>query len=182
MTVNRNSPRTAAWVLFAACATPLLCQLGSEPQKQLPPPAVNWTQEQDQKNMMDQLGIHVLRSGASGNESDPNHSNYDESKANPWPDYPDPLTLKSGQKVTTSEMWWKQRRPEIVEDFDREVYGRVPANVPQGARTVKVTDHEFVGRVPVIAKRILGHVNNASYPLIDVDIEMVLVTPASAHG
>lgn len=28
--------------------------------------------------MMDQLGIRALRPGASGNESDPNHSNYDE--------------------------------------------------------------------------------------------------------
>jgi hypothetical protein len=61
MTVNRISPRTAAWVLFAACATPLLCQFGNEPQKPLPPPAVNWTQEQDQKNMTDQLGIQALR-------------------------------------------------------------------------------------------------------------------------
>jgi hypothetical protein len=79
MTVNRISPRTAARVLLAACATPLLCQSGNEPQKQLSPPAVNWTQEHDQKNMMDQLGIQALRPGASGNEGDPNHSNYDES-------------------------------------------------------------------------------------------------------
>jgi len=34
--------------------------------------------------------------------------------------------LKNGQKVTTAQMWWEQRRPEIVEDFDREIYGRVP--------------------------------------------------------
>ena len=33
-----------------------------------------------------------------------------------------------GKKVTTAEMWWKQRRPEIVEDMEREVYGRVPKN------------------------------------------------------
>jgi hypothetical protein len=71
--------------------------------------------------MMDQLGIQALRPGASGNESDPNHSNYDESKANPWPNYPDPLTLKNGQRVTTPEMWWKQRLPEIVADFDSEM-------------------------------------------------------------
>jgi len=25
---------------------------------------------------------------------------------------------------------WKQRRAEIVEDFDREIYGRVPKNTP----------------------------------------------------
>src|SRR5580692_11177389 len=75
MTMNRINPRTAAWFLLAACATPLLCQFSNEPQKQLPPPAVNWTQEQDQKDMLHQLGIQALRPGRSGNESDANHAN-----------------------------------------------------------------------------------------------------------
>jgi hypothetical protein len=81
--------------------------------------------------MMDQLGIKAVRPGFSGNESDPNHANYDPAKANPSPDLPDPLTTKDGKKVTTPEMWWKQRRPEIVEDYEREVYGRVPKNLPK---------------------------------------------------
>ena len=34
-------------------------------------------------------------------------------------------------------MWWKQRRPEIVEDFEREVLGRVPKNVPKVTWVVK---------------------------------------------
>jgi hypothetical protein len=163
-------------------ATPLHAQFGAEPVKPLPPPAVTWTADQDHQNMMDQLGIKALRPGPSGNESDPNHANYDPEKANPYPNLPDVMTLKNGQKVTTAEMWWKQRRPEIVEDMDREVYGRVPKNVPKVTWTVKVTDREFVGRTPVIAKHIIGHVDNASYPLIDVNIDMVLVTPANAKG
>ena len=162
--------------------SPLRAQLGEEPQKQLPPPAVNWTQAEDQKNMMEQLGIKVLRAGPSGDEKAPNHANYDESKANPWPNYPDALTLKSGEKVITPEMWWKQRRPEIVADFDTEMYGRVPANVPKVTWTVKLTDHELVGRVPVVARHLVGHADNSSYPLIDVDIDMVLVTPTNARG
>ena len=76
--------------------------------------------------MMDQLGIKALRPGPSGNEAAPNHANYDESKANPFPDLPDPLKLKNGKKVTTPDLWWNERRPEIVEDFEREVLGRVP--------------------------------------------------------
>jgi hypothetical protein len=173
---------TATFTLLAAGSSQLLAQFAPEPQKQLPPPAVNWTAEQDHQNMMDQLGIKAVRPGPSGNESDPNHANYDESKANPYPNLPDVLTLKNGQKVTTPDMWWKQRRPEIVEDFDREVYGRIPKNVPKITWTVKVTDHEFVGRTPVIAKHLIGHVDNSSYPLIDVNIDMVLVTPANAKG
>jgi hypothetical protein len=48
--------------------------------------------------------------------------------------------------------------------------------------TVTVTDHEFVGRMPVIAKQLVGHVDNASYPAISVDIQMTEVVPANAKG
>ena len=61
----------------------------------------------------------------------PNAANYDEAKANPDPKLPDPLILKNGKKVTTAKMWWDQRRPEIVGDFDREIYGRVPKEYPK---------------------------------------------------
>src|SRR5205823_14701196 len=99
----------------------------------------NWTAEQDHQNMMDQLGIKELRAGPSGNEKDANHANYDEAKSNPYGDVPDALTLKNGQKITSAEQWWKQRRPEIVEDFEREVLGRIPRNVPKVTWTVKST-------------------------------------------
>ena len=74
----------------------------------------NWTAAEDHQNMMEQLGIKALRPGPSGNEQAPNHANYDESKANPFPDLPDVLTLGDGRKVTTAEMWRNLRRPEIV--------------------------------------------------------------------
>src|ERR1700689_2083236 len=102
---------------------------------QQPPPA-GWTAELDHQNMMDQLGIKALRPGPSGNEKAPNHANTDESLANPYPNIPDPLTLNDGQKVTTPAMWWNKRRPEIVEGFDKYIYGRVPANVPKVTWTV----------------------------------------------
>src|SRR6185369_2676320 len=93
--------------------------------------ATNWTTQQDHKNMMEQLGIKALRPGPSGRAGATNSANYDPAKANPYPDLPDPLTLKNGQKVATAEPWWEQRRPEIVEDFEREVVGRVPKDVPK---------------------------------------------------
>ena len=119
---------------FAALAI-VLCQMATGQQS----PPTNWTAEQDHQNMMDQLGITALRAGPSGNEKDPNHANYDEAKANPYGDLPDALTLKNGQKVTSAEQWWKQRRPEIVEDFEREVVGRIPPNVPKVTWAVKST-------------------------------------------
>lgn len=146
------------------------------------PPPVTFTAQQDHDNMMQQLGIQKLRPGPSGNENAPNHANYDESKANPCPVLPDILTLNNGKKVTTPAMWWKQRRPEIVEGLESEVYGHVPKNVPKVTWTVKVTDHEFVGFTPVIAQELTGHVDNSSYPLINLDIKMVLVLPMNVKG
>jgi hypothetical protein len=143
---------------------------------------VNFSTQQDHQNMMDQLGIKSLRPGPSGNESAPNHANYDVSKADPYPELPDVLTLKNGRKVTTPEVWWNQRRPEIVEDMEREVYGRLPKNIPPVAWKVEIEEKEFVGMTPVIAKQLVGHVDNSEYPLIDVNIKMTVVTPANADG
>jgi hypothetical protein len=146
------------------------------------PRITTFTVQQDHDNMKQQLGIKKLRPGPSGNESAPNHANYDESIANPCPQLPDILTMNSGKKVTTAEEWWKQRRPEIIEGFEKEVYGRLPKNIPKVTWTVKVTDREFVNRIPVIAKMLVGHVDNSEYPLINVDINMMLVVPANVKG
>lgn len=146
------------------------------------PAPVNFTTDQDHKNMMAQLGITALRPGPSGNESAPNHANYDESVANPYPILPAVLTLKNGKAVTTADQWHKQRRPEIVEDMEREVYGRLPKKIPAVTWKVVLSEREFVGRIPVNARQLLGKVDNTEYPLIDVNISMTLVTPADAKG
>ncbi len=146
------------------------------------PQPMNWTAAQDHQNMMEQLGIKALRPGPSGNESAPNHANYDEATANPFPNLPEVLMLKNGRKVTTADMWWKQRRPEIVEDFDREVLGRVPKDVPKVTWTVTNTVTATIASRPVVGKQLVGHVDDSSYPLIAVDLQMTLVTPADARG
>jgi hypothetical protein len=146
------------------------------------PPPVNFTSEQDHQNMMDQLGIKSLRPGPSGNETAANHANYDESVATPYPDLPDLLTLNNGKKVTSTDIWWKQRRPEIVEYMEKEVYGRLPKKIPAVNWTVDISEREMIGFIPVIAKKLTGHVDNSEYPLIDVNISMILVTPANVKG
>jgi hypothetical protein len=144
---------------------------------------VQLTAQQDRQRLMKLLNIKELRRGADGmNRQAPNAANYDESKANPYPTLPDPLILKDGHKVTTPEMWFKQRRPEIVEDFDREIYGRVPKDFPKVNWEVMTTDKQTVGDVPVITKKLIGHVDNSSYPQVSVDIQLTLTTPANAQG
>ena len=140
------------------------------------------TADQDHKNMMQQLGVRALRPGPSGNESAPNHANYDAATANPYPNLPDVLTFRNGKHVTTADEWWKLRRPEIVEDFEREVYGRLPRSIPKVTWITRVSEREFVGFTPVIARQLVGHVDNSTYPAIDVDIAMTVVTPANAKG
>jgi hypothetical protein len=144
-------------------------------------PPRSWTAAEDHQNMMAQLGIRALRPGPSGSESAQNHANYDESTANPYPNLPEVLTLKSGARVTTAATWWDKRRPEIVEDFEREVFGRVPNDAPHVTWIVAGTASFMVGSHPVVGKQLTGHVDNASYPAIGVDIQMTLVTPAASR-
>jgi len=146
------------------------------------PQPLKWTAAEDHRNMMEQLGIKALRPGANGDEKAPDHANYDESKANPFPDWPDVLTLKNGKQVTSAKAWWKQRRPEIVEDFEREVVGRVPAHVPKVTWSVASTTNKTSGSIPVIERQLVGRVDNATCPQISVEIQMTLVLPAKATG
>ncbi|MHB1307466.1 MAG: glucuronyl esterase domain-containing protein [Limisphaerales bacterium] len=143
---------------------------------------MNWTTREDHQNMMRQLGIIRLRPGPSGQPGATNSANYDPAKANPFPDLPEVLTLKNGQKVTSAESWWQQRRPEIIEHFEREIFGRVPTNVPPVRWTVvsNVTDG-LVGNWPATGKQLVGQVDNSSCPSIRVDLRLTVVTPARAR-
>lgn len=132
--------------------------------------------------MMDLLHITSLRRGADGDPKSPNAANYDEAKAEPDPKLPDPLRLNDGKEIKTAKEWWTKRRPEIVEDFDREIYGRAPAVTPRVNWEVLSTLQEMKGDVPVITKKLVGHVDNSAYPSVSVDIQLTVSTPAKARG
>ena len=161
-----------------------MCTCGNSRAQTNPllPPPVTLTAAQDHQNMMDQLGIKRLRAGPSGNEKAPDHANYDEAVANPHPHLPDALLLNNGQPVTTAKEWWDVRRPQIVHAFEDHVYGKVPADVPSVHWYVAAIDHEIIGGHSVIAKALVGQVDNSSYPQISVTIHMTLVLPANATG
>lgn len=136
--------------------------------------------EADYRTMLAQLNIQSTRTGPSGNPSAPNAANNDESKASPYATLPDPLIMKNGRKVTAAKMWWSERRPEIVEDFDREIYGRVPANTPKVSWQVTRKVDTVIGSIKAITKYLTGQVDNAAYPSITVNIQLTLTTPATA--
>ena len=145
-------------------------------------PPVELTAEQDHKLMLEKLGIAAIRPGANGRDQNaPNYANYDESKAGN-PVLPDPLKLANGKPVKSARDWWKKRRPELLELYDREIYGRMPANVPGVTWSVTESREDVVGGKPVLFRKLLGHVDNTAYPLVNVDIEAELTTPKGAKG
>ena len=166
-------------VKFIASVVAMFCFVANSAQDY--PPPVDLTAAQDHQRLMDLLHMTSIRAGRNGsNPKSTNYAHYDESKANPFPNLPDPLVSKDGTKVTSAKMWWRKRRPEIVEDFDREIYGRVPKKTPKVNWEVVKTTTETNGTVPVTTKQLVGHVNNSAYPPITVDIQMSLSTPVNA--
>jgi hypothetical protein len=145
-------------------------------------PPVQLTAQQDHQRMMDLLHIHSLRRGPDGDPNSPHAANFDESKVGAYPPPPEPLVLNNGTRVSTANMWWRQRRPQLVEAFDREVYGRVPRHTPAVAWTVISTRDEQIGDRAAVTRKLVGHVDNSAYPLISVEIQLTLTIPAHATG
>lgn len=177
---------------FGACVslpTLVVAQNANTPAPAAAPPpptaeqlAIQAASEKDHERVMDELGIKQLRPGVDSDQTSPRAANYDESKADVYPNIPDPLRMTNGKRVTTAKMWWSQRRPQIVELFDREIYGRTPKDLPSVKWEVVSTVHENNGDVPVITKTLVGHVNNSADPNITVNIDLTLSTPADAKG
>src|SRR5262249_35418737 len=131
----------------------------------------------DYQNMLDQLGIKKMRRGRDGKKD-----MSDEATANPFKaTMPDLMTFKDGTKVTSADQWPK-RRAEIVEDFEREVYGRVPANVPKVNWEVTATTEGESGGIATVSKTVVGHVDNSAFPKIKVDIQASFTVPKRAKG
>jgi hypothetical protein len=131
----------------------------------------------DHKDMLRQLGIEKIRQGANGNDPKAsNAANYDESKANPFPILPELMTFKNGKKVKNAKSWYK-RRSEIMEDFDREIYGRMPANTPKVDWQITKTTDTTIGGIAVTINKLNGKVDNSNYPQINVNIGLTLTFP-----
>jgi (4-O-methyl)-D-glucuronate---lignin esterase len=136
----------------------------------------------DHQKMMEELHIDSLRPGYDGGKNSTFPPNVDEAKANPYPVLPNPLVLNDGKKVTTAKMWWDKRRPEIVKDFDEDIYGKVPKHTPKITWEIESTTHETKWNIPVIIQKIIGHVDNSMDTAIHVNIELTLTTPANAKA
>jgi hypothetical protein len=141
------------------------------------------TTEEDHRRSLDLLGVSELRQGANGSDpTAPNAANYDESKANPYPSLPELLLTQNGEHVTTYRQWRDLRRPELFELFDREVYGRIPADVPAVTWRVAETREVTIAGYAAVQRDLRGTADNSAYPAISVELHATLVVPVERNG
>src|SRR5699024_3023351 len=107
-----------------------------------------------------------------------NAANADESKVSAYK-LTELLVFKNGSKVN-SVSDWEKRRLEIIEDFDAEVYGRYPENIPAVNWNVVSRKDSVIDKHPVLIEELLGIVDNSSYPEIEVTIQMTLTLPTNS--
>lgn len=103
-------------------------------------------------------------------------SNYSEDKVPPYT-LPDPLVLSDGRRVTSAEMWWKQRRPEILKFYQTDIYGRIPANAPKVGWEVAETDPKARDGAATL-RRVVGKVGDKSD---GPRLNLTVYTPAKAE-
>ena len=134
---------------------PLLLSVGSFAFQAPPPPAAR-----PNPNPTDVAGIPV---------------NYDEAKVGSYT-LADPLVLNNGKPVRDAKTWFAKRRPEIVELFESQQYGRAPGR-PTG-ESFEITDKGTMALDgKAIRKRIKIHLSkDPSAPNID----LLVYLPAKA--
>ncbi len=102
-------------------------------------------------------------------------SNYDEARVGNYT-LPDPLVMRSGERVRDAAMWLQQRRPELIRLYEQEIWGRVPATAPAASFEVVSTEAGALEGVAV-RKHLLGHFRS---PAGEVKVNVVLFLPAKA--
>jgi hypothetical protein len=104
-------------------------------------------------------------------------SNYSEDKVVPYT-LPDPLVTFDKRRVSTTPMWFKQRRPEILKFFRDEIYGAIPKNAPKVAWEVTQTD-DNARKGTAIMRRIVGRMGDKKD---GPQMNLIVLTPAKATG
>ncbi len=170
--------------LFASLALTASAQQAAPPRMPTPEEraAISAASASERSREVKTLGIAAMQPPATAYDiGKPGNANYDETKANPYPNLPALLVMKNGKKVTTPAQW-SARRKELLDLFAENVYGKYPAHIPSVSWKVESTRETDVSGVHAVVKHIVGHVDNSAYPAITVDIAADVVTPAATRG
>ena len=162
-------------LLFALTASMSVQVDGQTDAGRVPVPL---TAEQDHKRMMDLLKISGFPPGAVASSPD----TYDEALANPYPNLPDPLTFKSGQKVTTARHVAKAARRN-----PRGLRARSLRTTAAAHSCCELAGREDDNWKPTAMwRRLRSNCSAASttprYPAISVNVQAILTLPADARG
>lgn len=167
-------------ILFSSISLSSFAQFGLSPTQR---DSINKRNNDDYNNMVQQIGIDrsLLRQGVSGNPKDANAANSSEEKVNKYT-LPNALILKNGKKVKTQKDWVEKRRPEIVADFENEIYGKIPEKIPVVTWQIVSVKDTMIGSQAIKEKTLKGIVDNSDYPSLKVEINLVVATPANTNN
>lgn len=171
------------FLVAALLISSLTASFAQFPMMRMNMDSLNRLTDEDYSNMVKQLGIKEPRPGRDPNNPENGRMpNYDELIANPFIYYPDVLTTFDGKKVKNAKMWNKVRRPELVDYFEREVYGRIPDNVPAVNWQIVSEEKVDMNGIPCINRVLAGVVDNSSCPSIKVEIQASVCYPEGASN
>jgi hypothetical protein len=101
-------------------------------------------------------------------------SNYDEARTGTFT-LPDPLTFSNGAPVNDAAAWTKQRRPELIQVYERDIWGRIPARTPKVTWVASPAEKD-AGALITRSVGTIGSAANAPR------MNLKLVLPAEATG
>ena len=101
--------------------------------------------------------------------------NYDEAKVGNYP-LPDPLTFADGKKVKNKKQW-AERREEILDIFQKEMYGQMPA-APEGIALETLEQGKTLGGYATRRQVRMWFNKDKSGPKVD----WLIVTPDHIEG
>jgi hypothetical protein len=93
------------------------------------------------------------------------------SQQDQWP-LPDPLFMADGSPVTTPEAWFRRRRPELADLFQKYMYGYMPRPPRRVAATELCCDRRYLDGAATLREIRLKFGPRAAPP-----IHLLLVTP-----
>src|SRR6516225_1909377 len=120
--------------LSAALALAAAAQQPAPPPPRMPTPeeraAISAASGAERARELKLLGITAMQPPATAYDiGKPGNANYDETKANPYPNLPALLVMMNGKPVKSAAQW-SQRRKELLDLFSENVYGKYPAHIP----------------------------------------------------
>ncbi len=150
-------------------STPTLPPPQSDPKRpphttRVPGSPYNWT---------DGVPGHTIVRSSWGN-----WNNYDEARADRYP-LPALLRTNDGRRVDTPDLWWKVRRPELLEEFASQIYGRIPSRTPAVTWRADAPAKASDGSVTT---HWTGLIDNRAYPRATPQIDLSLTLPPGRRG